>query len=554
MGRADFQIVIGNGYALDADDIIGAGGNGDPVIPPIVGMVLNGTAGNDVLTGNIADDTLYGYDGNDILNGSDGNDQHRRRQRRRHRDRRGGQRHLLLPRPLHASAGDMITDFGDGDLIDISDIDAKTSIGRHPAVHLHRLERLQRPHGRARYADGVLSGDINGDGQADFQIVDRQRLRPRRRRHHRRRRQRRSGDPADRRHGAERHRRQRRPHRQHRGRHPQWLRRRRQSERQRRQRPASSAAPAPTPWSAAKATTRFVYRPRLPRSAGDLITDFSDGDLIDLSAIDAKVKRGGIQQFTFIGSNAFNGRSGELRYADGVLSGDVNGDGQADFQIAIGNSYALDADDIIGAGGNGDPVIPPIVGMVLNGDRRQRRPHRQHRGRHAQWLRGPRHPERQRRQRPPRRRHRRRQPGRRRGQRHLRLPLRLARQRRRCDHRLRRRRRDRHLRHRRQGERRGQPAVHLYRLERLQRPPGELRYADGILSGDVNGDGQSRLPDRDQQRLRSRRRRHHRRGRQRRPGIPPVVGVVLNGTAGNDVLTGNIARRHPQRQSPAPIV
>ena len=45
-------------------------------------------------------------------------------------------------------------------------------------------------------------------------------------------------------------------------------------------------------------------------------------------------------------------RSGELRYAGGVLSGDVNGDGQTDFQIVIGNGYALDADDIIGAEGN----------------------------------------------------------------------------------------------------------------------------------------------------------------------------------------------------------
>ena len=65
--------------------------------------------------------------------------------------------------------------------------------------------------------------------------------------------------------------------------------------------------------------------------------------MIDLSAIDAKPSVAGNQQFTFIGSNAFYGRSGELRYADGILSGDVNGDGQTDFQIAIGNGYALDA-------------------------------------------------------------------------------------------------------------------------------------------------------------------------------------------------------------------
>ena len=43
----------------------------------------------------------------------------------------------------------------------------------------------------------------------------------------------------------------------------------------------------------------------------------------------------GDQAFTFIGNNKFSGKSGELRFASGVLSADVNGDKTADFAIAL---------------------------------------------------------------------------------------------------------------------------------------------------------------------------------------------------------------------------
>ena len=73
----------------------------------------------------------------------------------------------------------------------------------------------------------------------------------------------------------------------------------------------------------------------------------SDGDVIDLSLIDA-VTGGGDNAFSFIGTNAFSGVAGELRYDylgtwdEGPragttyhVSGDVNGDGIADFIIEI---------------------------------------------------------------------------------------------------------------------------------------------------------------------------------------------------------------------------
>src|SRR5439155_22873217 len=45
----------------------------------------------------------------------------------------------------------------------------------------------------------------------------------------------------------------------------------------------------------------------------DRITDFTAGDKIDLSQIDADTTQAGDQAFNFIGSNAFDGQAGELR-------------------------------------------------------------------------------------------------------------------------------------------------------------------------------------------------------------------------------------------------
>lgn len=72
-------------------------------------------------------------------------------------------------------------------------------------------------------------------------------------------------------------------------------------------------------------------------SKRDVIQDFyaSEDDYIDLHAIDADTTFGGNQNFEFIGSKAFSGEAGELRFSGGIVSGDVNGDGVADFQIAV---------------------------------------------------------------------------------------------------------------------------------------------------------------------------------------------------------------------------
>ena len=85
---------------------------------------------------------------------------------------------------------------------------------------------------------------------------------------------------------------------------------------------------------------RFDFNGRLESAVGarrDVILDFdrSEGDRVDLRDIDADAGRGGNQAFDFIGANGFSGTAGELRFSDGIVAGDTNGDGAADFEIAL---------------------------------------------------------------------------------------------------------------------------------------------------------------------------------------------------------------------------
>ncbi len=89
----------------------------------------------------------------------------------------------------------------------------------------------------------------------------------------------------------------------------------------------------------------------------DVIYDFQSGrDTIDLRGIDANEGRKGNQAFTWTSKElpflfwhesgaflqaGFTGKAGQLRYEHGLLTGDVNGDGRADFQIKIVGKFAF---------------------------------------------------------------------------------------------------------------------------------------------------------------------------------------------------------------------
>jgi Ca2+-binding RTX toxin-like protein len=96
----------------------------------------------------------------------------------------------------------------------------------------------------------------------------------------------------------------------------------------------------------------FTFRSHLESLFGtqeDQLPDFSaaEGDKIDLSAIDASTAAGE-QAFGFIGTNvAFNGVAGELRFNASYVEGDIDGNGIADFRIAVNASSMVAADFVL---------------------------------------------------------------------------------------------------------------------------------------------------------------------------------------------------------------
>jgi len=96
---------------------------------------------------------------------------------------------------------------------------------------------------------------------------------------------------------------------------------------------------------------RFEFRSLAESTVGvsgrDSVRDFGRGDLIDLRRIDADTGERGNGAFDFIGRAAFSGEAGELRYAGGAVSGDVNGDGSADFMVSLAGRPGLDAGDFV---------------------------------------------------------------------------------------------------------------------------------------------------------------------------------------------------------------
>lgn len=87
-------------------------------------------------------------------------------------------------------------------------------------------------------------------------------------------------------------------------------------------------------------------------SGRDGIQDFSVGDRIDLSRIDAVTGTAANDVFHFVDGGAFTGQSGELIAANTggniwTVSADVDGDGVADFQLVVVSDHAITATDFV---------------------------------------------------------------------------------------------------------------------------------------------------------------------------------------------------------------
>lgn len=102
---------------------------------------------------------------------------------------------------------------------------------------------------------------------------------------------------------------------------------------------------------------RFIYQAVTDSAVGpvgrDIIADFSRGenDRIDLSGIDADIAQAGDQAFSFLGTDAFTGETGQIRYFSTplyqVVEVDLDGDAVADMQIRVNGAANLIASDFI---------------------------------------------------------------------------------------------------------------------------------------------------------------------------------------------------------------
>ncbi|MGE3986647.1 S8 family serine peptidase [Pseudorhodoplanes sp.] len=100
---------------------------------------------------------------------------------------------------------------------------------------------------------------------------------------------------------------------------------------------------------------RFVFASAAETGLGamrDVIVDFVSGiDTIDLAAIDANTTMKGNQAFSSILVDNFSGAAGQLRLADSgsdiVVSGDINGDAIADFDILLKDIASVTHNDFV---------------------------------------------------------------------------------------------------------------------------------------------------------------------------------------------------------------
>jgi Ca2+-binding RTX toxin-like protein len=96
----------------------------------------------------------------------------------------------------------------------------------------------------------------------------------------------------------------------------------------------------------------FIFKAKetgVTKTTADTIQDFNKIDDIDLSAIDANTKISGNDKFSFISTQAFHGKAGELRYekvgtTDTWIYGDTNGDKKADLVIHLDDAITMKGD------------------------------------------------------------------------------------------------------------------------------------------------------------------------------------------------------------------
>jgi Ca2+-binding RTX toxin-like protein len=98
---------------------------------------------------------------------------------------------------------------------------------------------------------------------------------------------------------------------------------------------------------------RYTATTEAPAGSTEVITDFNQGDLdlIDLSAIDASSSAAGNNTFNFIGSSAFSGTLGELRYehsgGNTYIYANTTGNNSTEMRIMLSGIVNLTSSDFV---------------------------------------------------------------------------------------------------------------------------------------------------------------------------------------------------------------
>ena len=293
-GTRNFSLILDGAPALTLDDLI-------------LDAAIRGTRGHDVLQGGSGNDTLSASAGRDTLTGGEGAD--------------------VFIWDNRVDIGfrfrDRITDFTPGeDKIDLGAIDANERLSRHQGFTYIGTDPFSGQAGELRYdpVTGWLSGDVTGSGTRNFSLIL-------------------DGAPAltlddlildaairgtrghDVLQGGSGN-------------------------------DTLSASAGRDTLTGGEGADVFLwsFAADIGFALRDRITDFTPGeDKIDLSRIDADLFTAGNQSFTFIGTDPFSGRAGELRYdpVTGWLSGDITGSGSRNFSLILDGAPEITFDDLI---------------------------------------------------------------------------------------------------------------------------------------------------------------------------------------------------------------
>ncbi len=150
-GDGEDNVILGGAL----DNILRGGAGHDTIDGGLGDDLIGGGGGHDLLSGGAGVDTLNGGAGNDVLSGGAGDDVFQ-----------------VSSNPW----GDTILDFGDGDVIDLSTMDANAELAGMQAFTFIGSAALAKAGDLGVYFDVAnkithVSADLNGDGKGDIDIV-----------------------------------------------------------------------------------------------------------------------------------------------------------------------------------------------------------------------------------------------------------------------------------------------------------------------------------------------------------------------------------------------